>query len=399
MLILARFFNSKYVKNFTSSLSIINYGLLLLMLLSFTNTPLAQTSKYISFTQSTQSADVQQGSSQSLTDYISTSDNIPVTVKLNAVDGGGNVPTWLSVNGTLLGNLSYTANSEISYTFDATNLSVGKYSARIIASATGYTSAILDIYLTVTSGTSGTLTNIKVNFQDSVTIPPVGWLRDYGQPFGLRKSAYQGTGNAYGWVKRTDYTALNLTKNSRKRSTPSDILQRTLIDMQASDLPISTTLTRIEGIWEAQVANGNYKVTVCVGDGSYTDSKHSINIEGVNAISKFIPTSTNLFKVATLTVSVSDGYINIDAKGGVNTKINYIIIEPDTSLHPSVVAVNPQNSSINVNENSSISTSILKLPNGGINNSTITSDNVYLAEEGTGPRRARRSAERRKALP
>ena len=74
----------------------------------------------------------------------------------------------------------------------------------------------------------------------------------------------------------------------------------------------------------------------------------------------------------------------MDAKGGVNTKINYIIIQPDTSRRPSVGNVNPQNSSINVNENSSISTSILKLPNSGVNNSTITTANVYLAEEGTG---------------
>ena len=348
------------------------------------NSLLAQVTKYISFTQSSQSADVQQGSTQSLTDFISTSDNVPVTATLNAVDGGGNVPPWLSVGGNLLNGLGYTTNQEISYSFDATNLSVGKYSARITASASGYTSAVLDIFLTVTSGTSGTLTNIKVNFQDSATVPPVGWLRDYGQPFGLRTSAYQGSGNAYGWIKRSDNIAVDLTKNGRKRSSPSNnILQATLMHMQASDLS-STALTHIEGIWEAQVANGNYQVTVSVGDGAYTDSKHAINIEGVSVISNFIPTTINLFKVATIVVSVSDGYMTIDAKGGTNTKINYIIIQPDTSKRPSVVAVDPQNSSINVNENSSISTSILKLPNSGINNSTITSSNVYLAEEGTG---------------
>jgi glucose/arabinose dehydrogenase len=51
---------------------------------------------------------------------------------------------------------------------------------------------------------------------------------------------------------------------------------------------------------------------------------------------------------------------------------------------PSVVLVDPKNSSQNVSENASISTSILKLPNGGINNSTITSNTVYLTEAGTG---------------
>ncbi|MEJ7681271.1 MAG: Ig-like domain-containing protein [Segetibacter sp.] len=51
---------------------------------------------------------------------------------------------------------------------------------------------------------------------------------------------------------------------------------------------------------------------------------------------------------------------------------------------PSVVSVNPANGAVNVSENTSISTSILKLPNGGINNSTITSGSVYLTENATG---------------
>lgn len=51
---------------------------------------------------------------------------------------------------------------------------------------------------------------------------------------------------------------------------------------------------------------------------------------------------------------------------------------------PSVVAVSPENHSQSISENSSISTSILKLPNGGINNSTITSKSVYLTEKETG---------------
>ncbi|MEJ7676431.1 MAG: hypothetical protein WKG06_00825 [Segetibacter sp.] len=71
--------------------------------------------------------------------------------------------------------------------------------------------AVLDIKLSVVSGSSGTLANFKVNFQDSATVTPAGWLRDYGQSFGLRNSAYQGSGKAYGWIKRSDRTALDLT--------------------------------------------------------------------------------------------------------------------------------------------------------------------------------------------
>lgn len=370
-------------KNFPFMLTL-KFSLVLLILGSTYIHTLAQTAtKAILFSQASESAEVEQGNMQSLGEYISTSDNAPVSATLKAVDDAGRLPTWLSVNGKSLNGISYTTGSEITFDFDATNLSIGTYYATVTASATGYDSAVLNIKLSVTSGTSGTLANIKVNFQDSATITPNGWLRDYGQPFGARNSAYQGSGNVYGWIKRSDNTALDLTKNGRKRTTPSDTLLATLMHMQANDLSTFNG-TRIEGIWQAQVANGNYEVTVSVGDGTATDSKHSINVEGVSAISQFIPTTTVRFKSATVVVSVADGYLTVDAIGGTNTKINWIIIKPYTSKRPSVVSVNPENSSVNVNENTSISTSVLKLPNSGVNNATITTSNVYLTEEATG---------------
>jgi len=103
--------------------------------------------------------------------------------------------------------------------------------------------------------------------------------------------------------------------------------------IQANDL---TTFrgTLIEGIWQAQVTNGSYDVTVSVGDGIYLDSKHSINAEGVSAIAGFVPTSAAKFKSATITVSVVDGFLTIDAIGGTNTKINSVIIKPSASNSP-----------------------------------------------------------------
>ena len=341
------------------------------------------TSKSILFNQSSQSAEVQQGSSQGLLEYISTSDDNPVSAKLSAIDGGGKIPAWLTVNGKLLNGISYTTGSEITFNFDATNLSIGTYYATVTASATGYINGVLDVKLSVVSGSSGTLANLKVNFQDSVTVTPTGWLRDFGQPFAARTSAYQGSGYAYGWIKRSDRNALDLTKNGRKRTSPSDILLATFMHMQASDLSTFSG-TKIEGIWQAQVANGNYEVSVSVGDGAQIDSKHSINVEGVSAIARFVPTTSMKFKSATVIVSVSDGFLTIDAMGGTNTKINWVIIKPYTGKRPSVVAINPDNSSVNVSENTSISTSVLKLPNGGTNNATITTDNVFLVEEETG---------------
>jgi hypothetical protein len=224
--------------------------------------------------------------------------------------------------------------------------------------------------------------NIKVNFQDSLTEPPDGWVKDFGQPFGFRTSSGQGSGNVYGWKKKSNKNALDLTNNGVKRDNPPDILLATFIEMQPAKIK-NTAGAAEEGIWEAQVVNGNYDVTVLVGDGAQTDSKHSINIEGVSAIDHFVPAVNNRFKSATVTVSVSDGYLTVDAIGGTNTKINTVTIHPSTTKRPSVKSVNPDNISVNVSEHTSISTSVLQLPNGGINNATITPASVYLTEEAT----------------
>src|SRR5439155_1135156 len=70
--------------------------------LQVTLTVLPIVTKSISFTQASQTADVEQGSSQSLLEYISTSDNTPANVQLTADDGSNTTPTWLSVGGKIL---------------------------------------------------------------------------------------------------------------------------------------------------------------------------------------------------------------------------------------------------------------------------------------------------------
>ena len=222
--------------------------------------------------------------------------------------------------------------------------------------------------------------NIKVNFQDSATIPPTGWLRDFGQPYDIRTGQYQGDGHSYGWIKNSDKSPLDLTRNGRKRSGQQNILLATFIHMQGNQVP-SFSGTDIEGIWQLNIPNGKYDVTVSAGDDAYIDSKHTINVEGVTAIPGFIPDLNQKFTSASVTVSVLDGYLTIDATGGNNTKINTVTIR---SARPSVVSVYIPNGAKNINENTSISTNILKLPNGGINNATITSSTVYLTENATG---------------
>lgn len=66
------------------------------------------------------------------------------------------------------------------------------------------------------------------------------------------------------------------------------------------------------------------------------------------------------------------------------TAVFFIILLQPFSKKPSVVAVSPENNSQSISENSSISTSILRLPNGGINNNTITPKTVFLIERAKG---------------
>lgn len=70
-----------------------------------------------------------------------------------------------------------------------------------------------------------------------------------------------------------------------------------------------------------------------------------------------------------------------DSKGLITTSDP---ISVSVRNRPSVTSVNPANNATNVDRNGSISTNVLKLPNGGTDNSTITSANVYLTENATG---------------
>ncbi|QNF34067.1 putative Ig domain-containing protein [Adhaeribacter swui] len=241
--------------------------------------------------------------------------------------------SWLTLPTASLGNVAFGATN-----FSST-LAPGIYEATITASAEGYQSATLLINLTVNSPVVAQ--EIKVNFQDPATVTPTGWVKDYGQPFGLRTGANQGTNLEYGWRKRSDGTLLDLSVggttpgNGRKRTTPADILQATLMHMQADDITGTTfNGTPIEGYWEIKVPNGKYDVTVSAGDsdpGTVPES-HTLNVEGVNAFSNFVPTGTagtaTRFKSAKVRVTVNDGFLTINADGGINTKINSALITP-----------------------------------------------------------------------
>ncbi len=174
---------------------------------------------------------------------------------------------------------------------------------------------------------------LRVNFGKSNTPVPEGWSRDYGLPFGVK-------GNyTYGWKKRSNGSPVNLSVggtqpgNGRWRSLPSDLLLASLMHMQANDVR-NFNGTPVESYWEVAVENGEYQVTVSVGDGEVwtTLESHSINVEDKTAIANFVPQgpegSISRFKQASVRVKVTDGYLTLDADGGTNTKINYAIVQP-----------------------------------------------------------------------
>ncbi|GAA4440123.1 hypothetical protein GCM10023188_37000 [Pontibacter saemangeumensis] len=158
---------------------------------------------------------------------------------------------------------------------------------------------------------------VKVNFQLAASTTPSGYIKDSGLPFDA--------GRGYGWINPSTKQPQDLTANMRERSGTLEARLRTLAQMQA------TNSGQVPGTWEYVVPNGSYNVSVSAGDPSYTDSKHQINVEGKAAIAGFVPSSQQKFQSATVVVSVGDGKLTVDATGGTNTKINYIIISPATT--------------------------------------------------------------------
>lgn len=169
---------------------------------------------------------------------------------------------------------------------------------------------------------------IQINFQDGdLGDTPAGYLADTGAAY-----ADRGNGQTYGWFTEASlggaHTPIDATTEGRDRDYFPDQRFDTLMHMQRT--PNGDTLPNVA--WEIAVANGTYIVTVASGDepnnvGDY-DSTHVINVEGTNAYT-FNATAVNETIQATVTVIVADGNLTIDAVGGTNTKINWIIIEPD----------------------------------------------------------------------
>ncbi|NCD72411.1 malectin domain-containing carbohydrate-binding protein [Mucilaginibacter agri] len=156
-------------------------------------------------------------------------------------------------------------------------------------------------------------TGVSINFQTAAAPIPDGFIADVGLAFDATRG--------YGWINTKTKLPEDHTANMRFRQTTDDLKLRTLVQMQA------TTLGQTPGNWEYAIPNGKYLVTISAGDGTY-DNDSQINAEGLPVITDFISTPSMKFTTGTVLVQVNDGRLTIDAKGGLNTRMNYIIIAP-----------------------------------------------------------------------
>ncbi|HEV7805958.1 MAG TPA: kelch repeat-containing protein [Solirubrobacteraceae bacterium] len=165
----------------------------------------------------------------------------------------------------------------------------------------------------------------RFNFQPAGSAVPAGYTLESGLGYDA--------GRGFGWVRADSldsatHTALSVAPNARDRGLLSDQRKDTFIHMQFPASGSSSTAVKTPAAWELAIPDGSYDVTVSVGDAAANyDSKHLINVEGTPAVGPYVPTSANRFASATKTVTISDGRLTIDAKGGVNTKIDYVEID------------------------------------------------------------------------
>ncbi|WP_354500164.1 malectin domain-containing carbohydrate-binding protein [Mycetocola sp. 2940] len=183
---------------------------------------------------------------------------------------------------------------------------------------------------------------VRVDFTTAAGDLAAGYLRDHGQAYALRTGAGQGSGLTYGWKDQVTETDLDISVggttpgNGRDRATSQpDMRLDSFMHMQSADVAGTFNGTPARAFWELALPNGEYTVTVAVGDPAPQASDqeiHQINLENASLINLFTPTgaagAATRHTTATKTVSVTDGALTVDAIGGRNTKISYIDVVP-----------------------------------------------------------------------
>jgi pectate lyase len=165
--------------------------------------------------------------------------------------------------------------------------------------AVGLIFFILGIMLVPELAAAQTVDSVKVNFQPATSLVPAGYIVDLGALFGSQGSY------TYGWN-------INHTDVVRARGVNATPLLDTLVHVHAG------------GVWELVLANGDYNVTVGIGDASFA-SIHTINVEG-NVYWNALALSAGQFVNKTVQVSVSDSRLTLNNGGAGEkaTRLNFI---------------------------------------------------------------------------
>ncbi len=222
-----------------------------------------------------------------------------LTLAANASDADGSITKVEFFDGAA--KLGETTTAPYQYAWS--NPAAGTHS--LTAKATDDSSAqTISSAVPITISTSF---SAQINFQIAGVTPPVGYFADHGDAYGSR-----GNGLEYGWN-------VSHVENARLPGGSADLRLATLCQMRSG------------GVWEIAVPNGDYAVTVGIGDGG-SPSTHTINVEGVNYWSAQA-LAAGEFVSRTHTITVTDGRLTIDqgAAGYEDTRIDYVLIAATTA--------------------------------------------------------------------
>jgi hypothetical protein len=144
---------------------------------------------------------------------------------------------------------------------------------------------------------------ISINFQPSASSTPSGYLADTGEEFGDR-----GNGYSYGWIGGSN-------DRTRERSTSAELRYRTL-----NHLSYYSTFN----VWEIGLTNGDYSVTLGMGDPQYADAVNNVDIEGQVINDPDGADATDEYEA---NVTVNDGRLTIQPASGADmAKICFVEI-------------------------------------------------------------------------
>ena len=141
----------------------------------------------------------------------------------------------------------------------------------------------------------------QFNFTGKDSAAVDGFTNDYGLQFDDQRS--------FGWSR-------DISENHRRRNRMEGEWRDTFL------------FTRTHDQWQCAVENGEYEVTVCIGDSAHEQTGQNVTIEGHSMI-RDQSTQSGCFAEKSIEVTVKDGHLTIEIgkeDGTTNTCLNWLSI-------------------------------------------------------------------------